>query len=80
MKQLMIRFKIIEWESLNGEKVPPHYDIDLLGPLELSQVAYWDEMHKNLVVGTGNGAVVQTIFKRYDAGGLSDNGTFYDEV
>ncbi|KAI9916950.1 hypothetical protein PsorP6_016837 [Peronosclerospora sorghi] len=44
--QLAIRFGALTWDNQTMRHCPPVFDINLLGPLELTSVVHWDENHK----------------------------------
>ena len=64
--QLLIRFGVLDVDKVC---VPRFFDIHSIGgPLELSQIAFWDETHKKQVIGgaghDGRGSRVQFRFLR----------------
>eukprot|EP00536_Pseudo-nitzschia_multiseries_P000572 jgi/Psemu1/1330/gm1.1330_g len=90
--QLLLRFGQIDFshpifEKLLGpaylkEKPPPCYDISLLTPLKLSQVVWFDELHKQCHIGESGSRVgpgkpnVAISFKRNANGKLDPNGKY----
>mmetsp|Transcript_62018 Transcript_62018/g.183182 ORF Transcript_62018/g.183182 Transcript_62018/m.183182 type:complete len:252 (-) Transcript_62018:574-1329(-) len=48
-KQFLIRFGY--YPKLLPRPIPKKYDIDLLGKLHITQVAWWDEMHRECQIG-----------------------------
>ena len=46
-KQLLIRLGEIKWNDENDGPAPSYFDIQKLKPLDLTQIVYWDETHKN---------------------------------
>eukprot|EP00536_Pseudo-nitzschia_multiseries_P007536 jgi/Psemu1/18162/gm1.18162_g len=90
--QLLLRFGEIDFShpifrKLLGpayvkEKPPPCYDISLLTPLKLSQVVWFDELHKQCHIGESGSRVgtgkpnVAISFKRNANGKLDPNGKY----
>eukprot|EP00536_Pseudo-nitzschia_multiseries_P007164 jgi/Psemu1/17260/gm1.17260_g len=90
--QLLLRFGQIDFshpifQKLLGpayvkEKPPPCYDISLLTPLKLSQVVWFDELHKQCHIGESGSRVgpgkpnVAISFKRNANGKLDPNGKY----
>ncbi|CAB9530889.1 hypothetical protein SEMRO_3098_G343680.1 [Seminavis robusta] len=80
--QLAIRFGIMTPDRLEKLKVngvlPECYDINQLTKLNVEGVIYWDEVHKQVVVGKCgvSGRQTETRFKRDKHGKLDPNGTY----
>eukprot|EP00536_Pseudo-nitzschia_multiseries_P012731 jgi/Psemu1/33007/gm1.33007_g len=90
--QLLLRFGEIDFshpifQKLLGpayvkEKPPPCYDTSLLTPLKLSQVVWFDELHKQCHIGESGSRVgpgtpnVAISFKRNANGKLDPNGKY----
>lgn len=60
---------------------PSIYDINLLGPLSLQQIVFWDETHKKVLIGTeGAGSTkIQYRFPRDESGRLDALGELGQE-
>ena len=44
--QLGLRFQSMKWEDISTKQPEPMFDVSKLGTIALTQVAWWDEMHK----------------------------------
>ena len=75
-----------ELYDIYGNVIPPCFDPRRLTRLELEQIAWWDETHPNLKIGTvTNKAVnnerVQVRFPRYYFGNLNaESGLYVEEI
>ena len=87
--QLLVRFGVLDLEgqyhgpttSANDSLVPACFRRDIAGPLELTQVVWWDETHKKCVVGGVSASRNFFLRFRRDANGKFDpeGGNFSDE-
>ena len=49
--QLLLRLRAVRWEDINNTKPLRCFEANVLGEINLHQIVYWDQTHRQCVVG-----------------------------
>ena len=72
--QLLVRLGVLKYECKDGLSVPTYFDLDKMVKLSLSQIVFWDEMHRKVRIGCTKQYTYR--FRRDENGKLLQDGNY----